>query len=161
MPLRVDNHIALWYNPGMELKEEILTRLYGGEASGEKLAAELGVTRAAVWKAVNALKRDGFDIAASTNKGYRLRPSDVMCAAGVRHFLTEGWEVEVLRSAPSTNDIAKARAAAGCGTDTPSLPTPRPAGRGRLRRAFSRRAAPACISAPWCAPLSAPTSAAE
>ena len=131
----VDNHIALWYNPGMELKEEILTRLYVGEASGEKLAAELGVTRAAVWKAVNALKRDGFDIAASTNKGYRLRPSDVMCAAGVRHFLTEGWEVEVLRSAPSTNDIAKARAAAGADRYA-VIADAQTAGRGRLRRAF-------------------------
>ena len=135
MPLQVDNHIALWYNPGMELKEEILTRLYGGEASGEKLAAELGVTRASVWKAVNALKRDGFDIAASTNKGYRLRPSDVMCAAGVRHFLTEGWEVEVLRSAPSTNDIAKARAAAGADRYA-VIADAQTAGRGRLRRAF-------------------------
>ena len=42
--------------------------------SGQDLADELFVTRAAVWKAINALKKDGIEIDAVTNKGYRLIP---------------------------------------------------------------------------------------
>lgn len=40
--------------------------------SGEMLAADLSVTRAAVWKAVEQLRELGVSLDASTNKGYRL-----------------------------------------------------------------------------------------
>ena len=40
--------------------------------SGETLAADLSVTRAAVWKAVEQLRELGVSLDASTNKGYRL-----------------------------------------------------------------------------------------
>ena len=40
--------------------------------SGEALAADLSVTRAAVWKAVEQLRELGVALDASTNKGYRL-----------------------------------------------------------------------------------------
>jgi BirA family transcriptional regulator, biotin operon repressor / biotin---[acetyl-CoA-carboxylase] ligase len=42
--------------------------------SGEALAAELHVTRAAVWKAVEQLRELGVTLDAQTNKGYRLAP---------------------------------------------------------------------------------------
>ncbi|HLA73521.1 MAG TPA: biotin--[acetyl-CoA-carboxylase] ligase [Steroidobacteraceae bacterium] len=42
--------------------------------SGEALAADLSVTRAAVWKAVEQLRELGVALDASTNKGYRLGP---------------------------------------------------------------------------------------
>src|SRR5690348_12308488 len=42
--------------------------------SGEALAADLAVTRAAVWKAVEQLRELGVGLDASTNKGYRLAP---------------------------------------------------------------------------------------
>jgi BirA family transcriptional regulator, biotin operon repressor / biotin---[acetyl-CoA-carboxylase] ligase len=40
--------------------------------SGEALAADLSVTRAAIWKAVEQLRELGVSLDASTNKGYRL-----------------------------------------------------------------------------------------
>jgi BirA family biotin operon repressor/biotin-[acetyl-CoA-carboxylase] ligase len=40
--------------------------------SGEALAADLSVTRAAVWKAVEQLRELGVELDASTNKGYKL-----------------------------------------------------------------------------------------
>ncbi|HYJ41635.1 MAG TPA: HTH domain-containing protein, partial [Steroidobacteraceae bacterium] len=40
--------------------------------SGEALAADLSVTRAAVWKAVEQLRELGVALDAQTNKGYRL-----------------------------------------------------------------------------------------
>jgi BirA family biotin operon repressor/biotin-[acetyl-CoA-carboxylase] ligase len=43
-----------------------------GFQSGEALAADLSVTRAAVWKAVEQLRELGVTLDAQTNKGYRL-----------------------------------------------------------------------------------------
>ena len=40
--------------------------------SGAWLAEELGVTRNAVWKAVEALRAEGYVVEAATNRGYRL-----------------------------------------------------------------------------------------
>jgi len=50
--------------------------------SGEALASDLGVTRAAVWKAVEQLRELGVALDAQTNKGYRL-------AAGVSALSAE------------------------------------------------------------------------
>ena len=43
-----------------------------GYLSGEEIGSTLGVSRAAVWKNINALRKDGFVIEAVTNKGYKL-----------------------------------------------------------------------------------------
>jgi BirA family transcriptional regulator, biotin operon repressor / biotin---[acetyl-CoA-carboxylase] ligase len=43
----------------------------GAVHSGEQLAAEQGVTRAAIWKAVGALQELGVAIEATTHRGYR------------------------------------------------------------------------------------------
>lgn len=40
--------------------------------SGETLSRELGVSRTAVWKAVNKLKEEGYKITSVRNKGYHL-----------------------------------------------------------------------------------------
>ena len=56
------------------LLQKVFQRLSGDFQSGEKLAAELAVTRAAVWKAVEQLRELGVSLDASTNKGYRLAP---------------------------------------------------------------------------------------
>lgn len=59
------------------MRERILARLHGaaGEyVSGEELAAELGVSRTAVWKRVAELKAAGYPIESCTRLGYRLPP---------------------------------------------------------------------------------------
>ena len=38
--------------------------------SGQEIADTLYITRAGIWKAVNALRKDGYNIEAVTNKGY-------------------------------------------------------------------------------------------
>lgn len=119
----------------MILKEEILTRLYAGEISGERLASELGVTRAAVWKGIKQLQNDGFEIEATTNRGYRLLSGDIVNASGIRHYLRTAWTVETLAETDSTNNVAKARAAAGA-TDHAVIADRQSQGRGRLSRSF-------------------------
>ena len=63
----------------------------GESVSGEKLAEECGVSRAAVWKAVNALRLDGFEIEGTTNGGYRLLGNaDFISEETIRSDLKEG-----------------------------------------------------------------------
>ena len=50
----------------------LLERLATGPASGAALARELGLTRAAIWKRVQALREAGVDIAAHPGRGYAL-----------------------------------------------------------------------------------------
>ena len=59
----------------MSAKEELLARLEarrGAWVSGGALSQELGVSRSALWKAVEALKREGYPLEAQAGKGYRL-----------------------------------------------------------------------------------------
>jgi len=43
--------------------------------SGQKIADQLDVSRTAVWKAIQNLKRDGYNVESVTNKGYMLTQS--------------------------------------------------------------------------------------
>ena len=57
------------------VKQQVLAALdaaRGRYISGQELAAQLGVSRTAVWKAVAALRSDGIPIEAVTNRGYCL-----------------------------------------------------------------------------------------
>ena len=62
----------------------------GNYLSGAKLAEMLGVSRTAVWKNIQRLKEDGYNIEAVTNKGYRLvepsgRINESLLAGTVQH----------------------------------------------------------------------------
>ena len=56
------------------MKAEILTLLRerDGYISGQELCHKFGVSRTAVWKAINQLKESGYEIEAVPNKGYHL-----------------------------------------------------------------------------------------
>ena len=58
----------------MKTKEKVLQILQNNNdcVSGELLANECEVSRAAVWKAVKSLRDDGFLIEGTTNGGYKL-----------------------------------------------------------------------------------------
>ena len=118
----------------MSIRDDILARLYEGETSGEALAAQLGVTRAAVWKAIRQLNADGYTVT-SSRKGYRLEGGDVPSAPGISHYLHSSWNVTAYPEATSTNDIAKALAEKGA--DRAAVAADRQTrGRGRLGRQF-------------------------
>lgn len=64
----------------MSTKEKVLQRLAeakGLSVSGEELAADFNVSRAAIWKAVNTLRNEGILIEGTTNGGYILSDSDI------------------------------------------------------------------------------------
>ena len=77
----------------MSLKERLLPLFKekgSGYLSGEEAAVLLGVSRSAVWKAVSALKEDGYRIEAVTNRGYKLIDSgDVLSAPEIQKHLDD------------------------------------------------------------------------
>ena len=92
--------------------------LHRGEyISGEELAGTLGVSRAAVWKAVKGLREEGHRITAITNKGYCLEKfSDILTAKGITSHLSENSQVRrviCLSDTDSTNNYAKSLAVHG------------------------------------------------
>lgn len=76
------------------LKSDILKKLKekNDYVSGQDLCEEFGVSRTAVWKAVNNLKKEGFLIDSVTNKGYLLRESeDVFSKASLESAIETKW----------------------------------------------------------------------
>ena len=63
----------------------------GDYLSGQELSRTLGISRAAVWKAVEALRRQGYDIEARTGRGYRLVGApDLLSRETVERYLAPG-----------------------------------------------------------------------
>ena len=107
--------------------------------SGEEIASNLGISRAAVWKQVQALRSKGYQIESSTNKGYRLaKNQDILDPDLIRKGLeTEfvGKDLRYYREVKSTNEKAM-EIAATCGNGTVVLAEVQTGGRGRLSRSW-------------------------
>lgn len=116
-----------------------LLREEEGFLSGEALSRRLGLSRAAVWKAVDALRSAGYEIEARTGLGYRLASApDVLTEAELRGFLgptaVVGRELRCFQELDSTNNYLKAWTDAPDGAAvTAECQT---AGRGRMDRSF-------------------------
>ncbi|MBE6952007.1 MAG: biotin--[acetyl-CoA-carboxylase] ligase [Ruminococcaceae bacterium] len=127
----------------MATKEKLLALLeqHTDEyASGQEIAEQLGISRAAVWKAIRALERDGCRIHGVTGLGYRLESAgNRIHAAGIHRFLSDKCDfcdLRVYPVLPSTNDTAKALAAEGAPEGTVVIAESQTAGKGRMRRQF-------------------------
>lgn len=125
----------------MAVKDEVLAYLEshkGAFVSGTALAAELGVSRNAVWKAIKALEKGGYAIEGVTNKGYRLADDcSILSAASIERFIANpDVRVEFHESIGSTNDRAKELAAQGAPQGTLIVADCQTAGRGRQGRPF-------------------------
>lgn len=128
----------------MSVKAQVLAALDGAQGrylSGQELAEGLGVSRTAVWKAISALRADGYPIDAVTNRGYALRRgTDVLNAGAVRALLEPGpaaaLQIEVVDRLPGTNAALRARAAQGAPEGLVLIAQAQSAGRGRNGRPF-------------------------
>ena len=122
-------------------KRELIDLLRAGDyVSGAELGKRLGVSRAAVSKAVAALKREGWQIASVPNRGHRLcaEPDRLDRAAILDALGTHPWAdtVELLDTVDSTNNHLKALGAAGAPHGTVAVADAQTGGRGRLGRRF-------------------------
>jgi len=106
--------------------------------SGEKISEQLGVSRAAIWKYINVIKEDGYEIEAITRKGYRIISSpDVLTFEEIKDLLrTEhmGRNIIYFESIGSTNSTAKELAERGEKHGTVIISEEQTTGRGRLGR---------------------------
>ncbi len=121
-------------------KQAVLALLASADApvSGEEMCRALGVSRAAVWKAIEALRAEGYEIEAAPRRGYALRACPLSRAAIAARLEKAGWQPEliVLQQVDSTNNDLKARAASGAPDETAVLAIRQSAGRGRRGRSF-------------------------
>ncbi len=125
----------------MDTKNKLLYLLEknkGSVISGEKAAGELLVSRAAVWKAAQALREEGVEIVSEAGSGYSLHTvNDVLLEGALRAYLPqEEISLQVLKETPSTNGVAKAWAIEGAPHGSMVVAEKQTAGRGRLGRGF-------------------------
>lgn len=92
----------------MDLKECILKTLIRSNdyISGEYMASQNNVSRNAVWKAINSLRKQGYEINAVQNKGYILEDSNQYLVEKIKSKLLYNQNVEYVPTVTSTNDLA-------------------------------------------------------
>lgn len=93
------------------LKKLLVLMADGEFHSGEALAAELGVTRAAVWKALQPLIAEGFPLQRIRGRGYRIpRGAALLDEGAIKAALPEAcaarWRWHLFDRADSTNTRA-------------------------------------------------------
>ena len=116
-------------------RRRVLDALTAGPVPGPELADRLGVSRAAVWKHVEALRDEGFDVVSEAG-GYRVEAVPEYGASAIEFGLDAPFDVEFHESLDSTN--ARARELAGEGDSEVAVVAERQTGgRGRLDRAWA------------------------
>ncbi|MEG0918742.1 MAG: biotin--[acetyl-CoA-carboxylase] ligase [Anaerovoracaceae bacterium] len=143
------------------LKNKIIKQLEehkGQPISGSALAAQLQVSRTAIWKVINNLKDEGYAIESVGKKGYVLNvTSDILSKAGIQAWLAKFAQLEadadagarssleaalvdlplqVYESVGSTNTVASSMALEGCENFTTVVANEQTKGKGRLGRSF-------------------------
>ena len=112
----------------------------GTYLSGEELSRALHITRAAVWKEIQALRGEGYEIESKTRRGYRLRaaPEAVTPEALAARIDTKtvGRRILCFDALDSTNTYAKKAAQEGAADGLVVIAAEQTGGRGRLGRAF-------------------------
>lgn len=124
------------------MKEKILTLLKMSDdyVSGQSICNQLGVSRTAVWKNINALKQEGYEIDSVNNRGYKLlREPDIINEARICEHLHTKWLAKHIICAPemdSTNTQAKRLGEEGVAHGTLVVTECQTAGRGRRGRTW-------------------------
>jgi BirA family biotin operon repressor/biotin-[acetyl-CoA-carboxylase] ligase len=139
------------------VSDALLALLATGEVrSGEALAASLGMTRAAVWKQIESLRRLGVEVDAVSGRGYRLaEPLELLDEDRIGRGLTGGARerlasLELLRSVDSTNARLLAAGPPPPGRARLCIAEYQTAGRGRRGRKWvAPLGAGLCLSVAW------------
>ncbi|MGE6258814.1 biotin--[acetyl-CoA-carboxylase] ligase [Heyndrickxia sporothermodurans] len=117
---------------------EAFTNANGEFLSGQALADILGCSRTAIWKHIEELRKEGFELEAVRKKGYRIvSTKDRVTENEIRLGLnTEiiGNVIHYLDSTDSTQKIAHRLSQDGCPEGTVVVAEEQTNGRGRLTR---------------------------
>ncbi|WP_045757152.1 bifunctional biotin--[acetyl-CoA-carboxylase] synthetase/biotin operon repressor [Xanthomonas albilineans] len=123
-------------------ERELLTRLSQGRLSGDALARSCGLTRAAVWKRIQALRAAGVEIDGRAGEGYGLaRPLELLDVQAIRAGLVpaaheELASLEVAWTLVSSNTTLLARPIPAHGCEV-LLAERQTGGRGRRGRVWA------------------------
>ncbi|MGI6737216.1 MAG: biotin--[acetyl-CoA-carboxylase] ligase [Anaerovoracaceae bacterium] len=124
----------------MDTKHQVLKALEaqkGQPVSGARLAARLGLSRTAVWKAISALRDEGYTIESQPRRGYMLpEDCDILSEEAIRLHLRHDIPLHLYDVLESTNSTAASLAMAGAPHGTTVIAGEQTAGRGRRGRSF-------------------------
>lgn len=126
------------------MKAEILKMLKEADdyISGQQLCEQFQVSRTAVWKVINQLKEEGYQVEAVRNKGYRIIESpDVMTREELSVQIGDatrwaGQEIVCFTETDSTNVRARKLGENGAAHGTLVVAEQQTAGRGRRGRGW-------------------------
>ena len=125
------------------MKGEILKLLKetDGYVSGQELCRRFGVSRTAVWKVINQLKEEGYEIEAVRNRGYALKGAgDVLSEAELLSCLKTEWaggRTVYFDATDSTNVQARRLAEAHAPHGTLVVSDRQDGGKGRRGRSWA------------------------
>ena len=125
------------------MKGEILKLLKetDGYISGQELCEKFGVSRTAIWKVINQLKEEGYEIEAVRNKGYILKGSaDVLSKEELESTIHTKWageNVVFFEETVSTNNEIRSLAEQGAPHGTLAVAEQQLGGKGRRGRVWT------------------------
>lgn len=126
----------------MQTREEILRVLKkrsGQHVSGQELSERLSLSRTAIWKHIQVLRKQGYKISASARQGYQfVASSELLLPTEIKPKLKTriiGKDMLHFDKIPSTNDRLK-KIAANKGEGTLVITEVQERGRGRLNRSW-------------------------
>lgn len=113
----------------------------GAYVSSDELCKDAGISRAAIWKRMESLRQEGYEIEASPHLGYRLIgspdsliPDEIKWKLKTKVF---GKEIISYKKVDSTNDVAYSLAEKGIKEGLVILADEQVSGKGRLGRSWS------------------------
>lgn len=123
------------------MKTKLVELLLSGQyISGQDISQVLGISRTAVWKQINSLKKNGYTIESQFGKGYKLlqmskyvTPEKVKIGLKCKIFAKE---ISYFREISSTNDEVKKLAEKGYPEGTLVISEKQTMGKGRLGRSW-------------------------
>lgn len=124
------------------MKNEILRLLKTSDTyiSGQQLCDQFHVSRTAIWKAIEQLKKEGYEIEAVRNRGYHLKESpDVLSEAEIGSVLKTSWaggDLVCYAETDSTNNRAKEAGEKGAPHGMLFVADEQTAGKGRRGRTW-------------------------
>ena len=125
------------------MKGEILKLLKetDGYISGQELCEKFGVSRTAIWKVINQLKEEGYEIEAVRTKGYILKGSaDVLSKEELESTIHTKWageNVVFFEETVSTNNEIRSLAEQGAPHGTLAVAEKQLGGKGRRGRVWT------------------------
>ena len=119
---------------------QILYRKNGECVSSSEITGELGITRSAVFKIINELKKQGFDIESIHHRGYRLgNEKDIISPEIINEIIEKEGKnrrIQYFERVDSTNTFAKKILMEGESYPDIIIANEQEQGRGRLGREF-------------------------